>query len=121
MDRTVPQPGVPYPGFLGTNVADSSIVDSMTRFITVHATQGVTLARNVGYMSIGHGFYLEDATETDNKLYSNVAVSVRGALADSKTNPRMIPGILFQTSGSGPIPDDRRTTPMSLTRQRSGL
>ncbi|MEI9979394.1 MAG: hypothetical protein WDN23_10405 [Edaphobacter sp.] len=119
MDRTVPQPGVPFPGFLGTYVADSSIVDSMTRFITVHATQGVTLARNVGYMSIGHGFYLEDATETDNKLYSNVAVSVRGALADSKTNPRMIPGILFQTGGSGQIPDDARfhtdvTTPAAF-------
>jgi hypothetical protein len=26
------------------------------------------LARNVGYESIGHGFYLEYATETDSKL-----------------------------------------------------
>jgi len=91
MDRSVPQPNPP---FLGTYVADSSIVDSMTRFIVVHATQGVTLARNVGYKSIGHGFYLEDATETDNRLYSNAAISVRGALADAQTNPRMVPGIL---------------------------
>lgn len=91
MARSVPQP---QGSFLGTYVADSSVVDSMTRFITVHATQGVTLARNVGYKSIGHGFYLEDATETNNRLYSNVGISVRGALANAATNPRMVPGIL---------------------------
>jgi hypothetical protein len=98
MDRTVPQPVLAAsqdtPAFLGTYVADSSIVDSMTRFITVHATQGVTLARNVGYKSIGHGFYLEDATEINNRLYSNVGISVRGALDDKFTNPRKVPGIL---------------------------
>jgi hypothetical protein len=41
-----------------TYVKDSSMWDSMTRWITIHATQNVTLARNVGYKSIGHGFYL---------------------------------------------------------------
>ena len=51
-----------------------------TRFITVHATQGVLLARNVGYRSIGHGFYLEDATETNNKLYSNIGIQARAAV-----------------------------------------
>jgi hypothetical protein len=91
MARSVPQPTENY---LGTYVADSSIVNSMTRFITVHATQGVTLARNVGYKSIGHGFYLEDATKTNNLLYSNAGISVRGALANAATNPRMVPGIL---------------------------
>jgi len=93
MDREVPQPNA-LTHFAGTYVADSSIVDSMTRFITVHATQGVTLARNVGYKSIGHGYYLEDATETNNRLYSNVGISVRAALDDPDTNPRKIPGIL---------------------------
>ena len=78
----------------GTYLADSSIVDSMTRFVTVHATQGVTLARNVGYMSIGQGYYLEDATETDNRLYSNVAITMRAGIADALTNPRNVPGIL---------------------------
>jgi hypothetical protein len=51
-------------------------------------------ARNVGYKSIGHGFYLEDATEINNKLYSNVGITVRAALANASTNPRMVPGIL---------------------------
>jgi G8 domain len=36
-----------------TFVKDSSINESMTRWITVHATQGVTLARNVGYLPLG--------------------------------------------------------------------
>ena len=105
MARSVPQP---QGSFLGTYVADSSIVDSMTRFITVHATQGVTLARNVGYKSIGHGFYLEDATETNNRLYSNVGISVQGALANTATNPRLVPGILDLPNGSQgqPISDD---------------
>jgi hypothetical protein len=93
MARSVPQPDVAT-NYLGTYVADCSVVDSMTRFITVHATQGVTLARNVGYKSIGHGFYLEDATEIKNRLYSNVGISVEGALANIATNPRLVPGIL---------------------------
>ena len=96
MARSVPQPNATL-NERGTFVADSSIVDSMTRFITVHATQGVTLARNVGYKSIGHGFFLEDATEINNRLYSNVGITVRAGLADTSktsTNPRHVPGIL---------------------------
>jgi hypothetical protein len=92
MDRKVPQPTVDPP-FLGTYIADSSIHDSMTRFITVHATQGLMIARNVGYRSIGHGFYLEDATEINNKLYSNIGIEARAAL-DDDLNPRKVPGIL---------------------------
>jgi hypothetical protein len=77
----------------GTFVKDSSIWDSMTRFITIHATQGVTLARNVGFMSIGHGFYLEDGTEINNKLYSNIGILARAAV-NTPQNPRQVPGIL---------------------------
>ncbi|MGO9517967.1 MAG: hypothetical protein ACLPND_13050 [Candidatus Korobacteraceae bacterium] len=88
MARRTPQ------GNGGTFIADSSIWDSMNRWITVHATQGVTLARNVGYKSIGHGFYLEDATESENKLYTNLGVLVRAAV-DNKINNRHVPGILY--------------------------
>jgi hypothetical protein len=82
-----------------TFVKDSSINESMTRWITVHATQGLTLARNVGYRSIGHGFYLEDAVETDNKFYSNLGIFARAAIMNgdgtaNAQNPRKIPGIL---------------------------
>ena len=52
MARQTPQPataGEPAVTF----VKDSSSWDSMTRWYTIHGTQGVTLARNVGYKSIG--------------------------------------------------------------------
>jgi hypothetical protein len=76
-----------------TFVKDSSVWDSMTRWITLHATQGVRLARNVGFKSIGHGYYLEDGTETDNQLYANIGIFARAAVAN-KQNPRQVPGIL---------------------------
>jgi hypothetical protein len=99
MARAVPQP-VLSPPYDGTYIADSSIHDSMTRFITVHATQGVLVARNVGYRSIGHGFYLEDATETNNRLYSNIGIQSRAAV-DDDLNPRLVPGILARPGDSG--------------------
>jgi cell migration-inducing and hyaluronan-binding protein len=81
-----------------TYVIDSSINESMTRWIVLHSTLGVTLARNVGYKSIGHGFFLEDGTETDNKLYSNIGIFARAGVTDKTVgegpNPRNIPGIL---------------------------
>jgi hypothetical protein len=86
MARRVPQ---------DTLVADCSIDDSMTRWITLHATQGVTLRRNVGYKSIGHGYYLEDGTEIDNSFYSNIGILARAAV-DNIQNPRKVPGILAE-------------------------
>ncbi|HML94771.1 MAG TPA: pentapeptide repeat-containing protein [Thermodesulfobacteriota bacterium] len=80
-----------------TFVKDSSVWDSMTRFMTIHASQGILLARNVGFMSIGHGYYLEDGTEINNKLYSNIGIFARAAL-DNAQNPRKVPGILAYTA-----------------------
>jgi hypothetical protein len=94
-----------------TFVKDSSINESMTRWITVHGTQGVTLARNVGYLSIGHGFYLEDAVETDNQFYSNLGIFARAAVTNAQ-NPRNVPGILASpddTSGSIIYGSDKAT------------
>ena len=90
-------------------IRDSSIHDSMTRWITVHATQGMIVQRNVGYQSIGHGFYLEDATEINNKIYGNLGASVIAAVQlstgqPSPLNPRKVPGILFRP-GDGAIAD----------------
>ena len=76
-----------------TFVNDSSIHDSMTRWIVLHGTQDVTLARNVGYKSIGHGFYLEDGTEINNTLLANLGIFARAAV-DNVQNPRKVPGIL---------------------------
>ena len=77
----------------GTFVKDSSVNESMTRWYVVHATQGVTLARNVGWKSIGHGYYIEAASETDNNFYSNIGIFARAAV-DNGQNDRKVPGIL---------------------------
>src|SRR5262249_25531089 len=77
-------------------VKDSVINYSMTRWIVLHSTLGVLLQRNIGYKSIGHGFYLEDGTETDNKLYSNLGIFARAAV-DNAQNPEKVPGILAAT------------------------
>ena len=101
-DENTPITEAPY-------VRDSSIHDSMTRWITVHATQGMIVQRNVGYQSIGHGFYLEDATEVNNKIYGNLGASVIAAVQESggqasALNPRKTPGILARP-GDGPQGD----------------
>jgi hypothetical protein len=90
-----------------TYLDDSSVDVSMTRWVVLHGTQGVTLARNVGYESIGHGFYLEDGTETDNKLYSNIGIFARAAV-DNIQNPRQVPGLLTtsQVVGNPAVLDD---------------
>ena len=100
MDRTVP-PFHPAadPALEGTYITDSSIHDSNTRFITLHATQGVLVARNVGFRSIGHGFYLEDATEINNRLYSNIGIQARAAV-DDDLNDRKVPGILSRNDNN---------------------
>lgn len=76
-----------------TMIVDSSVHDSMTRWVTVHGSHGVLVQRNVGYKSIGHGFYLEDGSEINNRFYSNIGILARGAV-DNPQNPRKVPGIL---------------------------
>jgi hypothetical protein len=65
-----------------TFVKDSSVWDSMTRFVVLHGTLGVTVARNVGFLSVGHGYYLEDGSEIENKLCHNLGVGARAALQE---------------------------------------
>jgi hypothetical protein len=79
-----------------TFVADCSVYESMTRWYTIHSSQGIMLARNVGYLSIGHGYYLEDGTETDNKFYSNIGILASAAVDNPSVNPRRVPGIFSQ-------------------------
>ncbi len=109
MARKTPQPEStkqdPTPEPLNY-LKDCSIHDSMTRWVTVHATEGMYIARNVGYKSIGHGFYLEDATEINNKFYSNIGVLARAAILDPVHNPRQVPGILADNEPVPPPPND---------------
>lgn len=85
MARTVPTT---------TFVKDNSVNESMTRWYVIHATNGVLFARNVGWKSIGHGFYIEEGSEADNKFQSNIGIYARPAIQNAVVNPRSVPGIL---------------------------
>lgn len=58
----------------GASVVGASIWDSHNRWITVHGTDYLVIRDCVGYQSRGHGFFLEDGTETMNVLDRNLAV-----------------------------------------------
>src|SRR5204862_3209583 len=50
---------------------------SHNRWIAIHGTDYLLVRDCVGYQSIGHGFFLEDATEQYNVLDRNLAVQAR--------------------------------------------
>lgn len=63
----------------GGSVVGASIWDSKNRWITVHGTSYLVIRDCVGYKAVGHGFFLEDGTETRNVLDGNLAVmALRG-------------------------------------------
>lgn len=63
----------------GSSVIGASIWDSHNRWLTIHGTNYLVVHDCVGYRSIGHGFFLEDGTETLNVLDRNLAVlALRG-------------------------------------------
>jgi len=103
----------------GAVVNGVSVWDSHNRFVTIHNTDGVTVENSVGYMSVGHGFFIEDATEENNTLVNNIAIltlsgTIRpddgGAAGFWVQNPRnnLTGNIAVSSAGSGfdfSIPD----------------
>ena len=85
-----------------TFVNDSSVNELNTRWYVLHSTQGVTFQRDVGWKSIGHGYYLEAGTETDNNLYSDLGIFARAAI-DNPQNPQKTPGILADNQNPDPV------------------
>src|SRR5262245_7260746 len=61
----------------GSYVIGASVWDSGNRWLTIHGTNYLVTRDNVGYGSVGHGYYLEDGTETYNVLDRNLAVGAR--------------------------------------------
>lgn len=60
----------------GSSVIGASIWDSHNRWITIHGTDDLVVRDNVGYKSVGHGYFLESGTEINNILDHNLAVLV---------------------------------------------
>ena len=63
----------------GSSVVGCSIWDSANRWMTVHGTNYLIVRDNVGYRSLGHGFFLEDGTEVYNVFDRNLAVQAMHA------------------------------------------
>ncbi|HZN34768.1 MAG TPA: hypothetical protein VFB80_13160, partial [Pirellulaceae bacterium] len=61
----------------GSYVIGASIWDSHNRWLTIHGTNYLVVKDNVGYKSVGHGYFLEDGTEVYNILDRNLAVAAR--------------------------------------------
>ena len=72
----------------GSSVVGCSIWDSQNRWLTIHGTEYLVVRDNVGYKSIGHGFFLEDGTEVFNVLDRNLAV---GAKAGKRLPKQVLP------------------------------
>lgn len=58
----------------GSSVQGVAVVDSHNRWVTIHGTQYLVVRDCIGYRSVGHGYFLEDATEVYNLLDRNLAV-----------------------------------------------
>lgn len=61
----------------GSTVIGNSIWGSHNRWLTIHGTDYLVARDNVGFQSIGHGFFLEDGTEVYNVLDRNLAVAAQ--------------------------------------------
>lgn len=80
----------------GSYVIGASIWDSHNRWLTVHGTNYLVVRDNIGYRSIGHGFFLEDGTEVYNVFDRNLAVEAR---AGKKLPKQVLP--FDQNEGAG--------------------
>lgn len=58
----------------GQFVKNSSIHHSFQRCINIHRTNHVLLQNNVCYNFKGHGYFLEDGTEQNNRIIKNLAM-----------------------------------------------
>jgi hypothetical protein len=61
----------------GSSVIGASVWGSGNRWLTIHGTNYLVARDNVGWGSVGHGFFLEDGTEVFNVLDRNLAVGAR--------------------------------------------
>ncbi len=67
----------------GIEVIGNSITHSDNRWITIHDSNGIIVKNNVGYVSQGHGFFLEDGTEFDNVFEKNIGIITKKELIRS--------------------------------------
>lgn len=65
---------------IGIEVIGNSITNSDNRWITIHDSNGIIVRENVGFISQGHGFFLEDGTEFNNVFEKNIGIITKQEL-----------------------------------------
>jgi hypothetical protein len=85
----------------GDFLRNTSIHRSFNRAVTIHATHNVLVEQTVAYDHIGHGYFLENAVETGNKLYYNLGLVTREPAPGEELLPTDLGPKQFQISGPG--------------------
>ncbi|HEY4322226.1 MAG TPA: G8 domain-containing protein [Gemmatimonadales bacterium] len=71
----------------GQYIRDASIWKTNNRCITIHGSDNATAERNVCYDHLGHGYFLEDGSETGNLIEHNLGLSSRAPAASLRILP----------------------------------
>ena len=79
----------------GQFIKNAGIHNSFNRVITVHGTNNTLVEGNVAYDFIGHGYFLENGSETGNLFKNNLGVVCKRPVEGEETTPSDI------GSGSG--------------------
>ncbi|MCA9519907.1 MAG: right-handed parallel beta-helix repeat-containing protein [Myxococcales bacterium] len=85
----------------GHYIRNSTIHQSANRCVTIHATNGVQVSRNICFDIKGHGIFFEDAVERRNRIEGNLVLRVRFPAPSQtlKLHEREQPGIESGSSG----------------------
>lgn len=71
----------------GQYIRDASIWKTNNRCVTIHGSDNATAQRNVCYDHLGHGYFLEDGSETGNLIEHNLGLSSRVPAANVRILP----------------------------------
>ena len=74
----------------GQYIKNAGIHKSFNRVITVHGTNNTLVEGNVGYDFVGHGYFLEDGSETGNLFKDNLGVVCKRPVEGEETTPNDI-------------------------------
>ena len=71
----------------GQYLRDASIWKTNNRCVTVHGSDNATVQRNVCYDHLGHGYFLEDGSESGNTIEGNLGLISRAPAAAIRILP----------------------------------
>lgn len=66
---------------------NNTVWRSYNRWVTLHGVQNLRMNKNVGYDTLGHGFYFEDGNEVGNVLMGNLGINAKAGIDGNLTTP----------------------------------